>query len=997
VVAWVNGVWSTPCVKQYANWLRRGWSASQANTNRVSSSSDATMSVADAPSRREAAGRLRTSCFHCGEPCPDDSIAKGGKNFCCHGCVTVHDILTESGLGQFYDLNEWPGVRVSASKPQADWAFLDEPEVKQRLLDFTDGRQSRVTLRIPAIHCIACVWLLENLFRLHPGIGHSQVNFPKRELAIAFASEKIKLSELVALLASIGYEPTLTLGELEKRPVKPARKRQWLQVGIAGFAFGNIMLFSLPQYFGLDSFSGPAFKTLFGWLSLALALPVVVFSASDYWKSALLSLRQRVLTLEVPIVLGLAAIYGQSLYEILNGIGEGYCDSLTGLILFLLGGRVFQQKTHERLAFDRDYKSFFPLSVTRKSHGRADLLAGPDSGRRVLTDEERVSLSQLQVGDRIIIRHRELIPADAKLVSGPALIDYSFVTGESEPVAKREGDYLYAGGQQTGAAMELEIVKPVSQSYLTSLWNHAAFRKDRGDNFDTLTNRYSRRFTLIVIGVALGAALFWTVSGDLSRGIKAFTSVLIVACPCALALAAPFTLGTAQRWLARLNVFLKNALVLERLARVDAVVFDKTGTLSSAGVNAVRFLEPGETFSLAPGFSQVKEGSNDKETVSTVSPTRPKTDESVFGAFDAPATGLKPGANESLTDDAARYVFSLTRHSTHPHAVRISESFGGKYFPESISSFTETPGCGIEGQVDGREIWLGSQAWLESRGVVVEQASRLFSAANGGPLRDAVNRQDACATKHGSTVHVAIDGHYRGAFVLSGALRPEADHLVRKLARHYQLALLSGDNARERERFSALFGEDAQLKFNQSPLDKLGYIRRLQESGKTVMMVGDGLNDAGALKQSDVGVAVVEKVGAFSPASDVILDAARVPQLFDILTLARRATRIVRVSFAISAAYNLVGVSIAAVGLLSPVVCAVLMPLSSVTVVLFACGLTTWASRSVARVSKPAASPISKSADRPNSGDDLTGQHLAGSETRGPANLEFCATGEAAR
>jgi Cu+-exporting ATPase len=192
---------------------------------------------------------------------------------------------------------------------------------------------------------------------------------------------------------------------------------------------------------------------------------------------------------------------------------------------------------------------------------------------------------------------------------------------------------------------------------------------------------------------------------------------------------------------------------------------------------------------------------------------------------------------------------------------------------------------------------------------------------------------------------VAIDGQYRGAFVLSSALRPETDQLFRRLAGRYDLALLSGDNERERERFRTLFGDNTKLNFNQSPLDKLGFIRRLQETGKTVMMVGDGLNDAGALKQADVGVAVVEKIGAFSPASDVILDASRVPQLFEILQLARHSARIVRLSFGISSLYNIVGVSIAAAGLLSPLTCAVLMPLSSASVVLFACGMTTWAAK----------------------------------------------------
>ncbi|MBI5774998.1 MAG: heavy metal translocating P-type ATPase metal-binding domain-containing protein [Verrucomicrobia bacterium] len=816
----------------------------------------ASQDFATAPLQRTA----RPPCFHCGTACRGDTFRAGEKSFCCQGCRTVFGLLTENGLGQFYQLGEAAGVRVNGPAKAEQFRFLDEPAVRERLADFSDAKLTRVTLRLPAIHCIACVWLLENLFRLKPGIGQSQVNFPRKEVSIAFETAKVKLSEVAALLASLGYEPELKFSDLENRPPSRVPRRLWMQLGLAGFAFGNAMLFSIATYLGLDAFSGPAFQKLVGFVSLALAVPVVIYSAADYYRSAWVSVRQRLLNIDVPIAAGIIAIFAQSAFEVVSGRGEGYFDSLCGLIFFLLCGKLFQQKTYERLAFDRDYKSFFPLSVTRKQ-GRA---------------EESVSLAQLAVGDHLLLRNGELIPADAKLISGPAVIDYSFVTGESEPVEKKADDYLYAGGRQIGGAIEVEMVKGVSQSYLTSLWNQDAFRKDKTATLNALTNTYSQRFTKIVIAIALGSAVFWAfVNSD--KSLKSFTSVLIVACPCALALAAPFALGTAQRVLARRNVFLKNPYVLESLAKVDAVVFDKTGTLTAAGASSV-------TWRGAP-----------------------------------------------LSEAEECWLYSMTRHSTHPLPVRIGEAIARHHFPEPVRSFLETAGCGMEGTVAGNEIWMGSAAWLESCNV-----------------RPALADSPAQA----SAVHVAINGRYRGSYILESALRPEADRLITKLSEDYDLALLSGDHEKERARFTGLFGESAHLHFNQSPLNKLGFIHDLQRGGKTVMMVGDGLNDAGALKQSDVGVAVVENVNAFSPASDVILAAGMVPRIGEVLRYAKQSVRMVRAAFVISSLYNVVGIAIAASGNLSPIVCAILMPVSSVTVVAFACGATTWLGRGLAAPKK---------------------------------------------
>jgi Cu+-exporting ATPase len=794
-------------------------------------------------------------CFHCGTPCAGHAPRRDTKRFCCTGCATVFDLLTSGGLDNYYRMADGAGVRIRSTGNAGRFRFVDEPGVRERLVDFTDGRATRVTLYIPAIHCIACVWLLENLFRLQGGIGQSEVTFPRKEVAITFENDRTKLSTIIALLASLGYEPELKLSDLQRPGSRNEARRLWLRLGVAGFAFGNIMLFSIASYFGLDSFSGPAFKKLVGFISLLLAVPVLLYSASDYWRAAWVSLRERMLAIEVPIAAGLVAIFAQSSYEVLSSKGEGYFDSFAALLFFLLIGRVFQQKTYARLAFDRDYTAFFPLSITRKeSEG-----------------ESLVSLSQLRIGDRVVLRNAELIPADAKLIDGPALIDYSFITGEAEPVAKNAGDYLYAGGRHMGGRVELELIKPVSQSYLTSLWNQ--HRKSSRETLDNLTNRYSRRFTKLVIAVAAGAAVYWAFV-DPSVSIKAFTSVLIVACPCALALAAPFTLGTAIRALGQRRVYVKGPHTIELLASVTSIVFDKTGTLTAAGGGAVTF------------------------------------------------------AGQPLTGVECVALTSVARQSTHPYAVRIAQWLNADAV--SVRSFAETAGCGMEGIACGHEIALGSVAWIESRG---------WSAGENAAARNTAS----------SVVHVVIDGIYRGHFVLASAIRGKIGPLISELAGDYNMAVLSGDNDKDRASLRRIFGPAAELRFNQTPLDKLNFITTLQRQGETVMMAGDGLNDAVALKQSDVGVAVVENIGAFSPASDVIMDAEMLPGLHRVLRFARDSVRVVRLSFLVSSLYNVVGIAIAARGLLSPIVCAVLMPVSSITIVLFASGLTTWAARRLKR------------------------------------------------
>lgn len=800
----------------------------------------------------EAAPEESAECFHCGTPCRKGSFQKDNHSFCCQGCVVIYELFTENGLDQFYEIEANAGIRIQRPPRKGDYAYLDDPAVSQQLLDFSDGRVSCVTFHLPAIHCVACVWLLENLYRLRTGVGQSRVNFSRKEISITFETAKISLSKVAALLESIGYLPELSfadLGRTGKSRSRSSHRRLYLQLGIAGFAFGNIMLLSIPGYFGFDSATGRSIPSFFGPLSLLLAMPVLFYSAADYVRSALTGLRQRSLTIDFPITLGILALLIQSIAEIVTGTGSGYLDSFAGLIFFLLCGKAFQRKSFDRLSFDRDYRSFFPLSVRK----------------RLEESEESVSISDLRVGDHLILRNTELIPADSKLVSSSALIDYSFVTGESEPVVKHVDDYLYAGGRQMGGAVEIEVLKPVSESYLTSLWNNNAFRKSEVKTLQTATDRFSRYFVLATIIIAVTSAFYWGLS-EPAKAMRSFSAVLIVACPCALALAAPFALGTAQRMLARKGVYLKSPFVIESLAKTDSIVFDKTGTLTTRG------------------------------------------------------NGRIPFVGEPLTEADHVLVYSLARHSTHPQSNRIAQTFSKESLPAPVQGFKEHAGLGIEGGVNGAEVWIGSRSWFLSRGLPVPDSN----------------------DNSGSDVCLAVDRRFKGRFLVASVLRSGIDGLIHTLSSRYKLALLSGDNENDKVRLRAVFGENTELRFNQSPLDKLHYIQELSLSGNNVMMIGDGLNDAGAFQESATGVAVLEDIGGFSPASDVILVTSMMPRIEELLRFARSSMWVVRASFAISCLYNLVGIGFAAQGRLSPLICAILMPLSSVSVVAFACGLTRW-------------------------------------------------------
>lgn len=779
---------------------------------------------------------MQELCFHC----KDDIIGKGfsveDKKFCCNGCKSVYLILHENNLDSFYSLDQNPGVKPTSSDNHK-YTFLEVDNIAKKFIDFEDEDTVKVTLFLPSIHCSSCIYLLENVNKIEPAVLSCQVNFTKREAVICFNPKKITLSKLAHLLDNIGYAPNFGSKKEEEKKID---KIFMYKLGVAGFAFGSIMLWSFPEYLGIQDMQ-IEMRNFTSYLSLFISIPVFFYSANEYFISAFKAIKYKSLNLDVPISIGILALYSQSVFSILNGDGPGYMDSFAGFIFFLLIGKWFQNKTYKSLSFERDYSSYFPVAGTRIKDNI----------------EEIIEIEDLKENDTILIRNEEVIPCDSTLASNEAKIDYSFVTGEENPIIKKKGDFIYAGGKLLGQRTAFNVLKESNRSHLTQLWNDVSKGKKENSKKST-QDKISFYFLAGLLIISLIAAVYWYFI-DPSNIVPIVVSVLIVACPCALALSSPFTFGNVMRLLGRKGLYLKNTGVIENMNTITDIVFDKTGTLTTGSLNGIEYIG-----------SKLSEADTEK-------------------------------------------IIAVANSSTHPLSrsiVRFLRRDFGNSIPE-LEEYDEISGNGIEAKCNNSTLKIGSELFITGIQNSIENETATF---------------------------ISIDGKYIGKFVFHSEIRDRIEKMTNSL-KNYKLHVLSGDSDKDKLLITSIFPKNTVILFHQTPKNKFDYIDNLKTNGNKVLMIGDGLNDAGALGISDVGIAVSEDVFRFSPSSDAIIEANKLYLLPKLLKQALYAKTVLTTCLTFSLAYNTIGLTLAISNQMSPLVAAILMPISSISVVAISTGM----------------------------------------------------------
>ncbi|MAO24960.1 MAG: copper-translocating P-type ATPase [Phycisphaerae bacterium] len=808
------------------------------------------------PMTDAASTKEEVLCDHCSLPVPAGLVNPQAEHqFCCGGCESVFNVLHGAGLDGYYGIRDAVAKENQpAASSNQNYEELDDPAFQTACVTNLPGGQCETELLLEGMHCAACVWLIERLPRVCPGVVESRANIRTRSAVVRYAPDQVALSRVARALDKLGYAAHPARGAGAREARKRADRKFLIRVAVAGAIAGNVMLLAIALYGGALSGIEPFWEHTLRYYSMGLGLLSLLWPGRVFFTGAIAALRTRTAHLDIPVALALAVggLWGS--YNTLTQSGEIYFDSLAVLVFLLLVGRWVQH---------------------RQQRGAADqvelmLTLTPTSAQRLMDDgtTKRVPIEAVEVGMRVQVEAGGSIPVDGVIESGRTQVDNALLTGESRPVSCTVGDPVIAGATNLGSPIVLTVSAVGDSTRAAKLMALVASATADKAPIVQFADRVAARFVVAVIFLATATFAIWTLRADLRTGIEYATALLIVTCPCALGLSTPMAMSIALGRAAKRGILIKSAAAIEAMSNPTktrgALILDKTGTLTQGRTRVVQS----------------------------------KCDMALLLAAAA-----------------------LEQHSNHPLARAIVDHAGDGAIPVA-NDITQTAGAGIEGLVDGHRVYVGSPAFVAERTEFDDNASLLVQ----GMLDEVL-----------TPVVIADETGRVGVLGIGDPLRDDTVDAVNALkARGWDLHLCSGDHSEIAQQIAWQVGIDHAMG-GASPEAKAELVRSLRAQGhERIVMVGDGINDAAAMALSDVGIAVHGGAEAALQAADVYLTSPGVMPIETLCDLGRHTMKTIRIGLGVSLCYNTVAASLAIAGLISALIAAIIMPMSSLSVVALA-------------------------------------------------------------
>lgn len=791
-----------------------------------------------------------------------------GPYFCCSGCALACETLQRAGLAdRYYQLRDLAASAPTAARGMAAPLLLSELDnpafVEQHTRPEADGTR-RMELFLDGVHCAACVWLVERLPFEVKGVQEARLDLPRARLSLRFDPRQVRLSVVARWLTAVGYgvHPTREGSHTQRTR---GERSLLIRMGVCWALAGNVMLLAFAFYSGLDVANEPGLATAARWVSLALALPAVLYGGSPFYRRAWASVRTALRTrslhhlhMDTPISLGILVGFLDSTWSTITGQGALWFDSITVLIAALLTARWLQHRSH-RLAGDATERLLALI---------------PSMVRRVAPDQ-RVALvrsEDLHPGEWVEVLPGEVIPVDGRVTEGCSNLNNAVLTGESRPEAVQPGAEVSAGATNLTAPIRVAAQACGDDTRVGRLLAWVREGAARRAPVLLLADRLGGWFTLAVLTLAAATAVLWGVL-DPAHVTRHVVALLVITCPCALGMATPLAMAVAAGKAARRGLYIKSEAATQQLAALDTLVLDKTGTLTQGQMALVEAVGPTYAIELAA---------------------------------------------------------ALETKSTHPLATALVQAHDATLLAtHSITTVEAVTGAGIRGRVDGHQVAIGRPDWVMEPGRPAGEAPTDLPADHAAALQ-------RFAAEGLTPVLVAVEGKPVAVLAFGDPLRPEARQVLARWQQEGKsLHLLSGDHPAVVQAVARILNlPPGQAYGSVSPEEKAAYVARLQAEGHVVAMVGDGVNDATALQQADVGIAVHGGSTASLMAADVFLTREGLAPIATLLAGADRVMRVIRRNLGLSLVYNGFGAALAMSGQVDPLVAAIAMPVSSLVVVL---------------------------------------------------------------